>query len=124
MFHRAGRLPAISSVVLTVVLGLFHPLLSSAQDTSAKKTQEASVRTIKNKTQPIYPALARHMNLSGVVKVELTIAPDGKVKSAKVLGGHPLLGEAALDAVKRWRYEPAKQESTEIVDIRFAPETE
>lgn len=104
------------------MLGWFHLLPCSAQD-STKKAQEASVRRIKNKVQPIYPDLARHMNLSGVVKVELVIAPDGKVRSTKVLGGHPLLGEAALEAVRRWKYEAAKQESTEVVEIVFTPPT-
>lgn len=120
--QKAGWVLAISLMVLTVVLGVSHPLPVSAQEEGTKKAPEATVRRVKTRVQPIYPELARHINLSGVVKVEVIVAPDGKVKSARLVGGHPLLGEAAVDAVKHWKYEPAKGESTEIVEFKFAPE--
>ncbi len=122
MFQKAGWVLAISLMVLTLVLGISHPLPVSAQEDGAKKAQEPTVRRAKTKVQPIYPELARHMSLSGAVRIEVVIAPDGKVKSAKLLGGHPLLGEAAIDAVKRWKYEAAKEETTEIVEFKFAPQ--
>ena len=78
-------------------------------------------RKVKSKVTPMFPELARHLNLSGVVKIRLTVAPNGTVKDATLLGGHPLLANAALDAVKKWRYEAAPQESTGIVEIYFAP---
>lgn len=75
-------------------------------------------RRIKVKTSPQYPELARKMNVSGSVRLEIKVAANGQVKSVKPLGGHPLLIDAAQSAVKQWRYEPGP-EATEIVEIRF-----
>ena len=69
--------------------------------------------------QPQYPELARKMNLSGTVKVQVVVSPNGTVKEAKVIGGHPVLANAALDAVRKWRFEPAAIESSGLVDIKF-----
>jgi len=78
-------------------------------------------RKAKVKVAPVYPELARHMSITGVVKIEITVSANGSVKSAKVIGGHPVLAAAALDAVKKWRYEAAPQESTGMVEFRFDP---
>jgi TonB family protein len=94
------------------------PLGGHAQQAQA---QEESSRKAKSKVQAIYPELARKMNLSGTVKVEVVVLPNGTVKGARVMGGHPVLANAALDAVKRWRFEPAAMESTGIVDFKFDP---
>jgi TonB family protein len=69
----------------------------------------------------VYPELARKMNITGVVKVQVVVAANGTVKEAKVVGGHPLLANAALDAVKKWRFEPAPGESSGVVDFKFEP---
>jgi len=59
------------------------------------------------------------MNITGTVKVQVVVSPNGTVKEAKVLGGHPVLANAALDAVRKWRFEPAAVESSGLVDIKF-----
>ncbi len=69
----------------------------------------------------MYPELAHKMNISGTVKIEVTVAPNGSVKEAHVVGGHPVLATAALDAAKKWRFEPAAGESTGIIDFKFEP---
>lgn len=78
-------------------------------------------RKAKVKVAPVYPELARRMSLTGVVKILVTVSANGSVKDAKVIGGHPLLANAALDAVKKWRFEGGPQESTGIVEFRFDP---
>jgi TonB family protein len=83
--------------------------------------QEEVSRKVKSKVAPSYPELARRMSLRGVVRVQVTVAPDGTVKNATLVGGHPVLANAALDAVKKWRYETRKEESTGIVEFRFDP---
>jgi TonB family protein len=55
------------------------------------------------------------------VKVQVVVAPNGSVKEAKVVGGHPLLVNAALDAVRKWRFETAAAESSGIVNFKFEP---
>jgi len=69
----------------------------------------------------MYPELAKRMNISGAVKILITVSPNGTVKEAKVLGGHPLLANAALDAVRKWRFEAGSEESSGIVTFDFAP---
>ena len=83
--------------------------------------QNEIVRRAKTKVQPVYPDLARKMNITGTVKIEVVVAPNGTVKEAKVVGGHPVLATAALDAVKKWRFEPAAVESSGVVDFKFEP---
>jgi len=56
--------------------------------------------------KPVYPAIAQSARIAGVVTIEATIGPDGKVIDAKVLRSIPLLDEAALDAVRQWEYTP------------------
>src|ERR1700732_939490 len=77
--------------------------------------QDEISRKAKSKVNAIYPELARKMNLTGTVKVEVVVLPNGTVKGARVVGGHPVLANAALDAVKKWRFEPASMASNGIV---------
>lgn len=91
---------------------------------SGLRAQDATndvLRRAKSKVGAVYPDLARKMNLSGTVKVEVVVAANGTVKDAKVVGGHPVLAGAALDAVRKWRFEPAAGESTGVVDFKFEP---
>src|SRR4029434_1129922 len=60
---------------------------------------------VKN-VNPVYPPIAQSARVQGVVIIEATIGPDGRVKDAKVLRSIPLLDQAALDAVKQWVYSP------------------
>ena len=80
----------------------------------------AGRRTIVSKVAPVYPELARRMHVGGVVVLQLTVAPDGSVTDAKVESGHALLGSAAQEAVRRWRFEPAADTTSMTVDVNFA----
>jgi TonB family protein len=75
-------------------------------------------RKVVSKVQPTYPQLARQMNVVGMVKIEVVIAANGSVKSVKPLGGHPLLIQAASDALRKWRYAPGP-ETTTVVEFNF-----
>ncbi len=77
------------------------------------------LRKVRSKVSPTYPDLARRMGLVGVVKIEVVVSADGAVKEARVAGGHPVLANAALDAVKKWKFEPASGESSGTVSVRF-----
>jgi TonB family protein len=83
--------------------------------------QEVLVRKVKTRVPPEYPELAKRMSLAGTVKLEVVVASNGSLKNAKVLGGHPVLATAAMDAIKRWRFEPANADSTGTVEFRFTP---
>jgi TonB family protein len=88
---------------------------------AAQEVQGDVSRRAKSKVQPVYPELARKMNLTGTVKVEVVVSPNGSVKDAKVVGGHPVLAGAALDAVRKWRFEPAAMDSSGVVEFKFEP---
>ncbi|MGD0599642.1 MAG: energy transducer TonB [Terriglobales bacterium] len=98
-------------------------LISGCVATSAPLAwgQDEINRKTKSRVAPVYPELAKRMNLTGVVKILVTIAPNGSIKDAKLVGGHPVLANAALDAVKKWRYEAGPEESKGIVEFRFTP---
>ena len=86
---------------------------------SAQQAGDTAKRKVKSRVTPDYPVLAKQMNVTGKVKIETTIAPDGHVTGTKVVGGSPLLVGAAVDAVKKWRFEPAAKETTEIIEFEF-----
>lgn len=75
-------------------------------------------RKVKTKVAPLYPELAKKMHVSGSVRLEVLVASNGQIKSVKPLGGHPLLIDAAENAVKQWRYESGP-EATEVVEFKF-----
>ncbi|MFZ3217929.1 MAG: energy transducer TonB [Candidatus Acidiferrales bacterium] len=84
-----------------------------------ENSPEPAKRKVRTKAVPEYPQLAKQMNVTGKVKLEATIAPDGHVTNTKVIGGSPLLVGAAQEAIRKWRYESAAKESTEIVEFDF-----
>jgi periplasmic protein TonB len=86
-----------------------------AQDSST----EDGKRKVRTRVLPEYPPLAKQMNVTGKVKIETTIAADGHVLGTRVVGGSPLLVNAALDALKKWRFEPGPKDTTEIIEFEF-----
>lgn len=62
--------------------------------------------SILSQTRPVYPALARQARIQGSVVLHAIIGRDGRVAQLEVMSGHPLLVQAALDAVKQWLYKP------------------
>jgi len=108
---------AIALLAVLTVGAAVGPIHVRAQQTQ----NEDLVRRAKTKVQPFYPELARKMNITGTVKIEVVVAPNGSVKDARVVGGHPVLASAALDAAKKWRFEPAGSESTGVIDFKFEP---
>jgi TonB family protein len=86
--------------------------------------QEGSenVRTIIRRIQPQYPAVAQRMSIKGTVKLEVQVEPDGSVKSMSTKGGHPLLVQAAQDAIRQWKWQSASHETLESIEVRFNPQ--
>jgi protein TonB len=63
---------------------------------------------------PAYPPLARAAGVEGSAAIEIIIAPDGRVESARAVNGHALLITAARDAARRWRFEPTLLNGTPV----------
>ena len=89
-------------------------LALSVHEMSAQDT----VRPVKNKVAPEYPLLAKKMSVTGIVKLQVTIDSSGSVRSVAPVGGHPLLIESAIKAVKTWKFDPGP-ESSEVIQFRF-----
>jgi TonB family protein len=94
-------------------------MLSGTAALAQTATTSDTGRKVKTKVAPVYPDLAARLNVSGKVKLELVITPDGRVKSTRVVGGHPILVQACQDAVKDWKFVAAPEESTQIVEFDF-----
>jgi TonB family protein len=105
---------------MLILVANLRPHYAAGQAADNNSNDEIT-RRVKTKVQPNYPDLARKMNLAGTVKVEVTVAANGTVKEAHVTGGHPVLAGAALEAAKKWRFEPAAGESSGIIDFKFEP---
>ena len=76
-----------------------------------------------NKVQPVYPPLARQARIEGVVLYAI-IGKDGSIEQLEVISGHPLLQQAALDAVRQWVYQPTLLEGKPVevdttIDVAF-----
>ncbi len=103
----------IAALALVFMVGAIRPLNCFSQ--------EVSTRKVKTRVEPVYPEIAKRMHISGTVKLEVVVGTNGSVKDSKAVGGHPLLVNAATDAVKRWKFEPATTETSGTVEFTFAP---
>ena len=104
-------------IVVTLGIGALLVLPSAifGQDGGA----DAAKRKVRTKIAPTYPVLAKRMNFEGKVKVAVTITADGRVKDARLVGGSPVLANAALDAARQWKFDPAPKDSTEVIEFEF-----
>ncbi len=99
---------------LSVLIIAFTGTLAASQG-----SQTNSDRKVVSHTAPVYPELAKKMHIRGTVRVEAIVRPNGTVKSTRILGGNPVLVNAAQDAVTKWKFEPAASETTEVVQLTF-----
>lgn len=87
---------------------------SLAADSPKRIEAQTAEQNLTKKVEPIVPPLAKALEIGGTVSLEITISPDGKVYSVKVLSGHPMLTSAFVDAVKKWEYRPFVQDGRPI----------
>lgn len=84
------------------------PPPKAAAPSRIKQGGQVTAASIVTQTRPVYPPLARQARIQGNVILHAIIDKDGKVAQLEVVSGHPLLVQAALDAVKQWRYKPTQ----------------
>jgi outer membrane biosynthesis protein TonB len=99
---------------------LFSYCFGPVRMAQSQQTSTDTSRRIVRRTIPVYPDVAKRINLAGTVKVIAVVAGDGDVKSVEPMGGSPLLLKAAEEAVLKWKFAPGG-ESRETVEIRFTP---
>jgi TonB family protein len=112
---------AVTLAILAAMSGMavVCPVRALAQE--EVKSDELT-RKPKTKVTPTYPDIARRMNIAGTVRLAVVVSPNGTVKSSKPLGGHPVLVNAALEAMKQWKFESAPTDSSGIVEFKFQPQ--
>lgn len=109
-----GRRITISLLACLALMIFAGPRLCSAEDAPSDIP-----RKIIKKVAPLYPDAAREKNIVGTVRIQAVVSHKGMVKTTEVLGGHPLLAEAAVEAIRQWKWEPSSKDSKEIIDITF-----
>jgi TonB family protein len=75
------------------------------KETTAVKPEQAE-HNLTKRVAAVYPPLAKQVRIQGKVKVQVVISKTGTVESVNVVSGHPLLVQAAINAVKQWQYKP------------------
>ena len=96
-------------------------LLSPSPTKAQSSDQSSSERKVITRVEPEYPDALKRLYIGWVVRVEVLVAPNGVVKSTKLLGGSPILGQSSMKALKQWRYAPAAAEEVLTVKFEFDP---
>ena len=86
----------------------------------AQQTEETG-RKLLYKVDPQYPVILKAHRIGGVVRLNVSISPGGVVQSVSTLGGNPPLVNAAVTAVRKWKYEPAFGWTNMEVRLQFTP---
>jgi periplasmic protein TonB len=105
--------PAVTSIASdtssSALSGIVNTNAINAQKAPEQKlriSQGVSQGLIIKRVQPVYPPQARQMHLEGTVELQANIAESGSISTVKQLSGDRVLGRAAMDAVRQWKYKP------------------
>jgi TonB family protein len=82
---------------------------------------DKAARKLITQVNPEYPPDLKRAAIGGLVRLDIVVAPGGKVDDIVVAGGNPILAESAIRAVKRWKYAPANSPTNLHVNVRFDP---
>lgn len=109
---------------LSLVVTLCCLLMTFVAQTTSRRlqAQEQPQRKVLKTVAPKYPEEFKNQKLGGVVHLSVVVVPDGSVKGITPTGGNRALVDAAIEAVKQWKYEPATETSTEEIEFYFRPE--
>jgi protein TonB len=89
-------------------------LTVSGQDNLKKLSKSEAMAGIASRTAPEYPPVARQLKLEGTVEVEAVVAEDGSVEQVNIVSGNPVLTKAAAAAVKKWKFNPIKEDGKPV----------
>ncbi|MEK6322769.1 MAG: energy transducer TonB [Acidobacteriota bacterium] len=98
---------------LAVFLAMFSLVFTNGIAAAAEQQQEKSVKAI-HQVAPVYPEEAKRAKVEGRVMLDVTVEENGEVSMANVVNGHRLLNQAAIDAVKQWRFSNPFNEAVTI----------
>jgi protein TonB len=103
-----------------------RPVVRPAMQPTQHVSKGVMEGLLVNKVLPVYPAMAREMRVAGRVELQAAISRSGTIENLRVVSGPTMLQQAAIDAVKQWRYrpyllngEPVEVETTINVDFKL-----
>lgn len=108
-------------LVIFVLLSLLVTVTVTSVAEDASDTP-AHGRKVIHRVVPVYPDLAKQMQITGTVRLVAVVAPNGSVKLTQPVGGNPVLLKSAEDAVLKWKFVTATEESKELIELHFSPE--
>ena len=117
--RRWPRIHRRSEALCFMLLGSLFMLITAAPALHAQT--ENNARKLIYRVEPEYPADLKRIGIGGYVRVEATISPSGAVEDATIAGGNPVLAEAAVKAVKKWKYAPLDSKTKAKLVFHFAP---
>lgn len=118
-FRRPARihhpLTAVCFTLLSLlaVMTVISPALNAQTDTHERK--------LVYRVEPEYPADLKRIGVGGYVRVDATVSSSGVVEGATITGGNPILAEAAIKAIRKWKYEPLGSRTKIKVVVHFSP---
>ena len=115
---RLRRVKYLMAAIALSLAGIAH-VPARAQEGPTGDVKESAGRKVKSSVKPAYPEVARQMHITGTVRLEATVTPDGRVRDTRVIGGSPMLAQEASNAVKKWKYEEAAKETVETVEVVY-----
>ena len=128
---RPRLLSALAAFVIIggSLLGQQPARTSSTGAQSSQRVQvdaDSAAALLRKSIAPDYPADAQKKGIQGVVKLKIFISRSGDVTQAKLISGHPLLAQAAINAVRQWKYQPYLQNGRPVsveteVSVSFPP---
>jgi protein TonB len=92
--------------VIGSIFGSATPKVKEAPPKKVNISAGVAVGMLLQKTQPVYPPIAKAARVQGTVVLQATISKEGTITNLKVMSGPAMLAPAALDAVRTWRYRP------------------
>jgi TonB family protein len=117
---RSRRPLDLRSIVIFALMCTFVPTFFHARALAQQTQQAMNARPVVRRAEPTYPEVARRVRLSGSVRLRVKVAADGSVASIQALGGNPVLIQAGVAAVEKWRWKRGSGETEEFVQITFA----
>jgi TonB family protein len=109
-----GKVAAFLFVLCYLGVSSLHNCSVAQQNPSSQ-----SKREIVSRIEPVYPEIARRVQLKGSVRLQVKVAAAGNVTSVQVLGGPPIFAKASVQAIEKWRWERASGDTEELVQLTF-----
>jgi len=120
-FRRLLRTHRRWSRFLLVLLALWLVAGRPAGRAQQTLSSDKPGRRLLTQVEPDYPPDLKRAAIGGMVRLDIVVAPGGKVDNIVVAGGNPILAEAAMRAVKQWKYAPTGSTTNIRVNVRFDP---